>query len=211
MKQITTQLQVLIVAASSARRASLAHMARHARRNVVTAAELSLNSSFSAADLIVADLDSQHAATALLDFLKVADRPQGVVALIDEPEPGWLREGLRYGANAVISRETTREDLTLALEAAEAGLVLLHPSSASHLFPPLHELELSISSEHLTPRELEVLQLLSEGLANKEVAARLNISEHTAKFHISSILGKLAVSSRTEAVSKGIRSGLIAI
>jgi len=211
MKQITTQCHVLIVAASSARRASLAHMAKDGRRNVVTAADLSLSSSFPAADLIIADLGSPSAATDLLDFLRVPDRPQGVVALIDEPEPGWLRESLRSGINAVISRETTREDLTLALEAAEAGLVLLHPSSASHLFQPLHEMDLSVSSEHLTRRELEVLQLLSEGLANKEVAARLNISEHTAKFHISSILGKLAVSSRTEAVSKGIRSGLIAI
>jgi DNA-binding NarL/FixJ family response regulator len=56
-----------------------------------------------------------------------------------------------------------------------------------------------------------VLRLISEGLGNKEIAARLEISEHTAKFHISSILGKLGVSSRTEAVSNGIRKGLIPI
>ena len=66
-------------------------------------------------------------------------------------------------------------------------------------------------SEDLTARESEVLRLVSMGLGNKEIAARLAISEHTAKFHISSILGKLHAASRTEAVSLGIRKGLIPI
>jgi DNA-binding NarL/FixJ family response regulator len=64
-------------------------------------------------------------------------------------------------------------------------------------------------AEPLTPREREVLGLLGDGLGNREIAARLNISEHTIKFHIRSILGKLGASSRTEAVSRGLRSGLI--
>jgi DNA-binding NarL/FixJ family response regulator len=61
----------------------------------------------------------------------------------------------------------------------------------------------------LTPREAEVLQSLADGLGNKEIAAKLNISEHTIKFHIRSILGKLGAASRTEAVTRGLRSGLI--
>jgi DNA-binding NarL/FixJ family response regulator len=61
----------------------------------------------------------------------------------------------------------------------------------------------------LTPREIQVLQLLAEGLVNRDIADRLNISEHTIKFHIGSILGKLQASSRTEAVARGLRSGLI--
>ena len=65
--------------------------------------------------------------------------------------------------------------------------------------------------EALTPRELEVLRLLAAGLGNKGIAARLEISEHTVKFHVASILGKLGVSSRTEAVTVGIRRGLIMI
>ncbi len=65
--------------------------------------------------------------------------------------------------------------------------------------------------DELTAREREVLRLLGDGLGNKEIAARLAISEHTAKFHISSILGKLSVASRTEAVSQGIKMGLIPI
>ncbi len=65
--------------------------------------------------------------------------------------------------------------------------------------------------EPLTPREVQVLGLLAEGAGNKEIAARLNISEHTAKFHISSIFSKLGVSTRTEAVTRGYREGLIMI
>jgi two-component system nitrate/nitrite response regulator NarL len=63
--------------------------------------------------------------------------------------------------------------------------------------------------EELTPRELEVLRLMAEGLPNKTVALRLGISEHTVKFHVNAILGKLGVSSRTEAVVHATRLGLI--
>jgi len=63
--------------------------------------------------------------------------------------------------------------------------------------------------EPLTPRESEVLQMLASGLGNKEIAAKLGISDHTVKFHVASILGKLGASSRTEAVSLGIRGGLV--
>ncbi len=66
-------------------------------------------------------------------------------------------------------------------------------------------------SEEITPREIEVLRMLAEGLVNKDIAARLGISEHTVKFHISSILDKLGASTRTEAVILGIRRGLIPI
>jgi DNA-binding NarL/FixJ family response regulator len=136
----------------------------------------------------------------------------GAVALIDDPDPRWLRLALRGGINAIISREAALEELRVALAAADAGLVLLHPTSARNLItvhPPAPEL--SYPQEQLTAREQEVLRLLSDGLGNKEIAARLAISEHTAKFHISSILGKLGAATRTEAVTQGIRRGLIAI
>jgi DNA-binding NarL/FixJ family response regulator len=64
-------------------------------------------------------------------------------------------------------------------------------------------------AEQLTAREAEVLRLLAEGLGNKDIAEKLGISEHTIKFHIRSILGKLGAASRTEAVTRGLRSGLI--
>jgi two-component system, NarL family, nitrate/nitrite response regulator NarL len=63
----------------------------------------------------------------------------------------------------------------------------------------------------LTPRERQALTLLAEGLSNKQIAARLHISEHTAKFHVNSILGKLGAGTRTEAVMRGLRSGLLKV
>jgi two-component system, NarL family, response regulator YdfI len=72
------------------------------------------------------------------------------------------------------------------------------------------ELEAELSEE-MTPRETDVLRMLAEGLVNKDIGARLGISEHTVKFHISSILDKLGASTRTEAVTLGIRRGLIPI
>jgi DNA-binding NarL/FixJ family response regulator len=69
----------------------------------------------------------------------------------------------------------------------------------------------SARAERLTPREREVLELLGQGLSNRQIAQRLGISEHTAKFHVGSLSGKLGASSRTEAVSRGIRRGLITL
>jgi len=90
--------------------------------------------------------------------------------------------------------------------------VVLHPSELAAAVPaagsrvsrPVAEL-----AEPLTRREREVLQMLAAGLGNKEIAARLNISDHTAKFHVASILGKLGAATRTEAVALGIRRGLV--
>ena len=109
--------------------------------------------------------------------------------------------------------------MQMALQAAEAGFVLLHPTSVHGLLQNNAMAEMNDVSdedpgdllEDLTAREFEVLRLVSMGLGNKEIAARLAISEHTAKFHISSILSKLHATSRTEAVSLGIRKGLIPI
>jgi DNA-binding NarL/FixJ family response regulator len=87
------------------------------------------------------------------------------------------------------------------MQHADVGAMFPAADPASR---PLAEL-----AEALTPRESEVLQMLASGLANKEIAARLTISEHTVKFHVASILGKLGAGSRTEAVSLGIRRGLV--
>ncbi len=103
------------------------------------------------------------------------------------------------------------DQLAAALHAVASGLVVLHPTEVQAAFPlaapasqPLAEL-----AEPLTRREREVLQMLAGGLANKEIAARLQISDHTAKFHVAAILGKLGAATRTEAVALGIRRGLV--
>ena len=122
------------------------------------------------------------------------------------------KERIAAGVNAIIARDAERDPLALAVEAADAGYVLIHPTSARMLgdaVPVLRDMPDNV--EQLTAREREVLDLMSGGLGNKEIATRLGISEHTVKFHTSSILAKLSAASRTEAVSQGIKRGLIAL
>jgi DNA-binding NarL/FixJ family response regulator len=92
--------------------------------------------------------------------------------------------------------------------AAAQGLVVLDPSLSN---PALLARDPSSPSlvEELTPRELQVLELLAEGLPNKVIARRLGISDHTVKFHVNAVLGKLGAQSRTEAVVRATRLGLI--
>ena len=92
--------------------------------------------------------------------------------------------------------------------------MLLSTATAESLAGVYGDLPLEVEeelSEEITSRETDVLRMLAEGLVNKDIAARLGISEHTVKFHISSILDKLGASTRTEAVTLGIRRGLIPI
>jgi two-component system, NarL family, response regulator YdfI len=228
-KRGDSSLRVLVVAGTSARRAYLAGVISRALRGVTVISESQISSArFATAksDILVADLDTPALAAAMLDFLEAAPAGTGSVALIDDPDPAWVRSALRASIHAVISRDANTEDMQLALQAADAGFVLLHPTSVHGLLQNNAIAEINDISgegiaqedlapadviEDLTARESEVLRLVSMGLGNKEIAVRLAISEHTAKFHISSILSKLHASSRTEAVSLGIRKGLIPI
>jgi len=160
--------------------------------------------------LVDASGDSYEAA---LDALVSSDftTETPVILLTDHSRPGWTAEALRAGVRAILPTEVSADQLAAALQAASAGLVVVHPSEIPAVLPqasvalsPLAEL-----AEPLTPREREVLQMLASGLVNKEIAAKLSISEHTIKFHVASILGKLGASTRTEAVSLGIRRGLV--
>lgn len=138
-----------------------------------------------------------------------------VVVLIDEPDANWTSRALRAEVRALLAREASREEIHSAIQAASNGMVLLDPEIAKDLLagnrqggaadPALERFE------ELTPREIEVLRMMAEGLGNKEIAARLGISDHTVKFHISSILAKTGAATRTEAVTLGIRMGLILI
>jgi DNA-binding NarL/FixJ family response regulator len=117
-------------------------------------------------------------------------------------------EALRAGARAVLLRGATGAALAGALVATARGLVVLEPTLAGDwLRPP----DAPADSRGLTAREREVLALLGEGLSNKTIAARLGISEHTAKFHVNAILGKLGVDRRAEAIVKAARLGLVVL
>jgi DNA-binding NarL/FixJ family response regulator len=132
-----------------------------------------------------------------------------VVVLVDQSAPVWTGQALQAGIRGVLTGDAGPQQLALAVEAAASGLVVLDPGEvraerSSSTRPVTLEL-----SEPLTARERQVLQMLAGGLGNKEIASRLKISEHTAKFHVASILGKFGASSRTEAVAIGLRRGWI--
>ena len=209
------QLSILVIADSSVRRADLAHKAAHASKSLITTApSISSQGVLEAeADIVLVDADLPRAANFVVQMLQSLPPGTGAVVLADNPETPWVAQALRAGVNAILSREITADELHLAILAADAGLILLHPSSALSLAPQTFQRLPGLSGmiEPLTAREQEVLCLMSEGLGNKAIAGQLKISEHTVKFHISSILGKLSVNSRTEAVSLGIRKGIIPI
>lgn len=218
-KEDHSPLRVQVIASSSARRGLLVGMVSRTIDSLNVTSDARIEPArfvASKSHILVADLDSPASAEAMLDFLERAPAGTGSVALIDYPDPEWVRSALKEFVNAVISRDATAEDIQLALQAAEAGFVLLHPTSIRSLFPESrstysNEIGAEELAEDLTAREAEVLRLVSTGLGNKEIAGRLTISEHTVKFHISSILSKMRAGSRTEAVSLGIRRGLIPI
>lgn len=132
------------------------------------------------------------------------------VMLVEEEDPAAIAAGLRAGLRAVLPRHASTTEIKAAIEAAAEGLVVLHPEimSAMQFAEPARKSSAELDAA-LTAREIEVLRMLAEGLANKNIAWKLGISEHTVKFHIASIFSKLHVSTRAEAVATGMRQGLI--
>ncbi len=140
--------------------------------------------------------------------IEIADGAPGPAWVLMAEDPGLsgVAEALRSGVRAVLPRNATAPQIVAAIEAAAAGLVVLQPGDLDGL---LVNPQPASVAEPLTPREVEVLGMLAEGHSNKSIAHRLAISEHTVKFHVTSIMGKLHAGSRTEAVTMGIRRGLI--
>ena len=147
------------------------------------------------------------------DWQALADLPIPVVLLLDSADSGPIDSALRSGIRGVLSGDATAQEIESALYAANAGLVVTTPAALAELLPAAQpfteELVAEELAEPLSERELQVLDLLAEGLSNKLLAHRLNISEHTVKTHVASIFAKLGASSRTEAVSQAIRRGLV--
>jgi DNA-binding NarL/FixJ family response regulator len=136
------------------------------------------------------------------------------VILSDEAERDIAPRALLPGGVAMLERNPSAAHLMAALRAAVSGLTALSPTHAATLMDSRVNLDAPLSAEWiqpLTPRELQILRMLSDGLPNKSIAAELQISEHTAKFHVGQILAKLGAESRTEAVTIGIRHGLVMV
>ena len=135
-----------------------------------------------------------------------------LVVLTEERDAGHVAELLRGGVRAILPRDARAVEIVAAVSAAAAGLTVV-PSEWSSAFrsAPATERGSGNRGEALTPREIEVLRLIAEGLGNKQIAARLAISEHTVKFHVGSVFAKVGASTRAEAVVVGARRGLIVL
>jgi two-component system, NarL family, response regulator YdfI len=206
-------IRIAVAATSAVRRAGLesiirSHAEFHLAGSFGAVASLVSFARSTELDVIVIDTDS------IRDLLLEPTSDAAIVLLTEVTEARSISRLLRSGVRAILSRESDPDDVLSAIYASYDGLVLLSTPTAESLAALFGDQPLEVEaelSEEITSRETDVLRMLAQGLVNKDIAARLGISEHTVKFHISSILDKLGASTRTEAVTLGIRRGLIPI
>jgi two-component system, NarL family, response regulator YdfI len=205
-------IRVLIRASSRLAKAGLESLLRSepALQLVEDSRELGVDTD-SPPEVLLVETDTLADAAAR-EAVELASAGGPVVLLVRTPASEPVAEALRAGVKAVLPNRLDGPEIVAAVQAAAAGMVVLDPSSLETVLQAPAALAASGSLiEELTSRELEVLRLVAAGLGNKQIAARLDISEHTVKFHIASIMSKLGAGSRTEAVTLGIRHGLIMI
>lgn len=153
-------------------------------------------------DLLMPRMNGIEAITAIRRELPDIE----IIALTSVLEDSSVVGAVRAGAIGYLLKDTQAEDLIRAIKAAAAGQVQLSPQAAARL---MREIRAPESPETLTDRETEVLRLLAQGKSNKEIAYELSIGEKTVKTHVSNILSKLNVSSRTQAAMYAARIGLV--
>ena len=181
---------------------------------VAEAANLSeLTKSMDLVDVLVV-MDGSIANPDLATFLEELEEPPALMIVGDQFESLVSLIELPLRAWGILSLEASEDELTSAVAALNQGLItgdplLITPLLSGNTNRALEDKDLVV--EDLTAREMEVLELLSEGLANKQIAYELEISEHTVKFHVSSIYNKLGATNRTEAVTLGARLGIIVL
>ncbi|HXZ31954.1 MAG TPA: response regulator transcription factor [Terriglobales bacterium] len=214
-------IRVLAVADSAVVRAGLEAMLRESGRFEPIQANIPLRQllalqSHCPADVVLAEVEDPSSLSLVVNNVvkNNDDQPNPpLVLLIDDVSRGELVRAFQIGVRGLLPRDAQAAEIFAAIEGAAAGLTVLASDEFDLLVPARSRTtdEYQTPIEQLSPRELEVLGLMSQGLANKNIADRLAVSEHTVKFHVSSILSKLAASSRTEAVTIGLREGLLII
>lgn len=205
-------IRLAILAPTPALRSGLrAMLAADERVEVVAEAETveTLDIEFLDVVLVAGDGFTPEAMQRLLEN---SDSLPALLLLTDDAQSSRSLISLPVRAWGLLPMDAGEEELLAAVFAIHEGLLAAAPALMQPLLGPATVTEEADElAEELTRREDEVLQLLAQGLANKQIALRLNISEHTAKFHISSIFAKLGVTNRTEAVRRGARLGLIVL
>jgi two-component system, NarL family, nitrate/nitrite response regulator NarL len=203
-------LRVLVVGADPLARTGLALLLRD-QEGVTVSSQVAPDDDWPASgedvapDVAVWDL-GLNLRSSLDELRSLGPEDPPVVAIV--ADEGDAREALAAGARGALSRNADGDRLAAALRAVVLGLVVLDDTFAADALRGVPAMPQELP-ESLTPRELEVLQLLAQGLPNKQIAHRLGISEHTAKFHVNAILGKLGVQSRSEAIVQAVRMGLV--
>lgn len=229
-------IAVFVVAQSMIARAGLEAVLTRDGRLVVagSAAEISaapfdFSGERESVDVILANVEREKDFDDLLDVLSDGasgeiDSPPVVVLLpVELQSSEYVSKALRNGVRGVLPHDASADEIAAIVRAAANGLISFAPEFADALLSVAagenalsglgngnraapFETELI---EHLTARETEILALLGDGASNKAIAYQLNISEHTVKFHVASIFGKLNVNTRTEAVTVALKRGLI--
>ncbi|RCJ18332.1 helix-turn-helix transcriptional regulator [Nostoc sp. ATCC 43529] len=202
-------IRVIVVATSPVVRAGLSAVASSNPRLTVVASASDL-------DVVSKEIEQLQPDVVLLDLGSNPEimwsklqliQEQQIIAIAEDIDGIDLETAFRLGIQGILSSTSTEAEIIAGVEAVASGLVVLHPDVLELL--PMREKVVANPVQTLTHREMEVLGMLGYGLGNKAIAKRLQISEHTVKFHVSSIFQKLGVSSRTEAVTAGVRLGLI--
>jgi DNA-binding NarL/FixJ family response regulator len=206
-----TQLRALVAAPTPALRAGLRALLAGSNMRVAaeTATLAGRDDSFAGIDIIVvADMSLLAGVRGIGEERRLA-----IVVLSDDGRAASALRALPLAGWAIVSSDASAAELQAAVHAAAQGMVVLPLAQAELLLEPwpAQGALANPPAEALTGREREVLELVSQGLSNKLIARQLRISEHTVKFHMSSIFAKLGASSRTDAVSRGARQGLVTL
>jgi DNA-binding NarL/FixJ family response regulator len=210
--QDVADLRVLVVAGDPLARAGLAALLAGQPGCVLagqasSSADLPAQAAVYRPDVVLWDLGwdpAQDLEASLAQIEELGEEGLPVVVLL--ADDAQAPEVWAAGTSGLLFRDVGVEPVLAALQAAGQGLVVHDPSLAPGPGPGRDPGDLV---EDLTPRETEVLQLLADGLTNKAIAQRLGISDHTVKFHVNAVLGKLGAQSRTEAVVRASRLGLL--
>ena len=201
------RLRVLVVAAYPALRAGLVSLLASDRLLEPIATEgVELGDAGSAPAVIVVDYSTGEPE----EILSIAEAFPGTPLVLIGADPATDGPGLSGAPVAYLPSDVDAVALAAAVRAAAAGLIVLDPTVAGATGVHAHARS-NENAEALTAREREVLLLVAEGLPNKAIARELGISEHTAKFHVGSLLGKLGAASRTEAVTLATRRGILPV
>jgi DNA-binding NarL/FixJ family response regulator len=161
-------------------------------------------------DVILLDLEMPGlSGVAALEKLRDADSTARTIIFTAYDTDERILGALRAGARGYLLKGAARTEIFDAIRTVHAGGSLLQPVVTNKLLQTMSRAERREETEPLTPREIEVLALLSQGLQNKEISGRLFISERTVKFHVSSLMHKLGTENRTETVTIAAQRGLI--